>query len=239
MTESDSSGKNKKSSSKRDTGNKDKLGPRATRSSLLRVKTTTPTSDLKKPRRRSSVSSDDSDKSYKTGPPPPIDPIPDSDSDFKPNEHWKGKKDAQKAVARMQAAAKQEFADKYRKYGVPKRAPSIVGNSSTTTSNNKHNNPTTSDKPTSNKSVLKPEFNLVGASTDKYRTPLQQKEKTIKDLQAYINKMELTVSLQGEEIANFQEEKDEALQFLSAERDIELDEIYQEMKVYGHQGQHF
>ena len=221
------------------------LGSRPKRSSLPRAKSV-PNADPygRKYSRAESISSDESERTHKAIP-PPKDPVPDVNSDFKPYEHWQGLKESQKADVKHKLTAKKEFSEKYHKHGLPKRAPSLVGGSNMM-GTPKHHQSSASLAPKhyqstaslasaamndhASKSLLKPEFNPFGAN-DKYLTPLQQKEKTIRDLQVQVAKLEETIALQGDEIANFNEEKEEALQHLEVEKDAEMDELFQEVKV--------
>ena len=210
---------------------KDPLGARPTRSSLLRSKSISQSDpSARKVRRAESISSEESERTYKPNQPPPSkDPVPDVDSDFKPYEHWETLKESQKSDAKNKVMVKKEFSEKYRKHGLPKRAPSFY--ESDAPKNHGSSSVSTVTKEKTLKKFLKPEFNPFASPNDKYLTPLQQKEKMIHDLQKYVSKLEETINLQGDEIANFQDEKEEALHYLATEKDAEMDEIYQEVKV--------
>ncbi|XP_071956750.1 uncharacterized protein [Antedon mediterranea] len=190
---------------------------------LAKVKTTTP---KKRPvsTQRTSGSGDESErlnsnKAVLTA----ADPIPDSQSDFKPGQFWEAKKAISQVKAKKTLDARKDFAKSNKLFGVkpmphdPSPPPMRRATSKASMAGGE-------------KTHTKVEPNPYGGPGEKYLTPLQQRDKQVKDLHHYVASLEGVIEEKDLLIESFEQQKIDSVKAMEAKKTEEKQVVEQTLK---------
>ncbi|XP_033108570.1 uncharacterized protein LOC117110092 [Anneissia japonica] len=156
------------------------------------------------------------------------DPIPDTQSDFKPGEFWEAKKAIAQVKAKQTLSARKDFAKSNRLFGVksmpqdPSPPPIRRATSKASMAGSVMTH--------SDRSHTKFEPNPYGAAGEKYITPLQQKERQVKDLHHYIVTLEKVIDEKDLLIESFEQQKIDGINAMEQNKNEEIKEVQQTLK---------